>query len=130
MSDTNNTVAQNITLLSLMQKANFQLVDAVVAFGKGQMVIDEESINSVLAQLDDKQQAKVTVQFLINLVNHNEMFDALHDQYEAAISESKRLTMTSDDITKFATGKAITTFKTLSKLKGVVTPNQAHAFLS
>lgn len=123
------TTAPTISLLSLMKKANYQLIDAVIAYGKGQLVIDAKSINEVLAKLEDKQTAKVTVQFLIDLVNHNAMFDALYDQYENAISESKRAEMTADEIDIFATGKAITTFKALNKLRGVVTPEQASEFL-
>lgn len=125
-----DTIANNqITLLSLMQKASFQLIDAVIAFNNGNMVIDAESINEVLAKLDDKAQAKVTVAFLINLVNHTAMFNAIKQQADNNVSESKRVELTPDELETMTTGKAINIFKALNKLKGVITAQQAFEFL-
>ena len=121
-------MSNQVTLIALLKKANFQLIDAVHAHLNGDMAFDEAVIKDTLSALPENQQAKATVVFLFNLAKHKAMFEAIVESSKLTVTKKDELS--ADEIYKAAIGKAITVFKALNKLVGVVTPEQATAFLT
>lgn len=117
-----------IKLKNLVQKANFQLIDAVKAHQAEEVIIDVQELNEVLKEVDDKQQAKNTVLFLGNMLKHQSMFNDLVKGAKDGITEGKRAELTTDELETFAVGKAITTLKAMQTLKGKITAEQAGLF--